>query len=650
MLATSAWEAGVVSFLNTTKDNGGPGATPVRFCFCEGRVLFHHATQAMPRIPEETIQQIIAATDIVELVGRYVKLKRAGSNYSGLCPFHTEKSPSFNVSPSRNSYHCFGCGVGGSAIRFLQEHDGLTFPEAVKRLAEAAGIRIEEEVWDANTEREARHRSLLKQMHKDLAEWFHALLLRHEMADAARQYLKGRGITSAVAKNWQIGYAPDQGSVLRRWAADKKYSEHVMVDGGVFKMGDDGRSYPYFRHRLMFPICNENGEVIAFSGRLLDPDAKAAKYLNSPETPIFSKSKVLFGFDKSKRAIAKAERAIVCEGQIDTLMVYEAGFQNVVASQGTAFTEYHARLLKRHCDEVVLCFDSDNAGYKAAERSFQILSPVGLTVRVAKLPKGEDPDSLIRKQGPEEFAKLIASAADFLDFQITHKMATQGTDLRNQVQLIEQTAATIATNPSVAARDLMIRGHAGQLGVSEDALRREVDIFVRRQQNNKQAPVAKQGTTKDEGRKLLTSQHPTARMLCRLALSETDVLEWLRDQDLEPLLSSLPGTELLNRVWRAHFESVDDAAQAAFFSTLPVEEEAAFAQLLAQPMPAGGMEAAHEAWEALDLSRLLYLKQQAQLKLKQPGLSPEEAAKLQQRVLAFNKEYLDRTRRASDTP
>ena len=601
----------------------------------------------MPRIPEETIQQIIAATDIVELVGRYVKLKRAGANYSGLCPFHTEKTPSFSVSPSRNSYHCFGCGAGGSAIRFLQEHDGLTFPEAVKRLAEAAGIRIEEEVWDANAEREARQRSLLKQLHKDLAEYLHALLLRHEMADAARQYLKSRGINSAIAKNWQLGYAPDHGSVLRRWAADKKYPEHLLIEGGIFKQADDGRSYPYFRHRLMFPIRNENGEVIAFSGRLLDAEAKAAKYLNSPETPIFSKSKVFFGFDKSNRAIRNAHQAIVCEGQIDTLMVYEAGFQNVVASQGTAFTEYHARLLKRHCDEVVLCFDSDNAGYKAAEKSFHILSPVGLVVKVAKLPKGEDPDSLIRKQGAEEFARLINSASEFLDFQISHKMATQGTDLRNQVQLIEQTAATIAMNPSVAGRDLSIRSHAGQLGLTEDALKREVNVFVKRQQNSKPGPAATP-TTLDEGRKLLNAQHKTARLLCRLALSEPEVLDWLREVDIGPLLKELPGTEMLGRVWRAHFEAGDEAAQTAFFATLPAEEEAAFAQLLAQPMPRGGVEAAREAWESLDLARLLHLKQQAQLKLKQPGLSEEDAARLQQKVIAFNKEYLDRTRGASD--
>jgi DNA primase len=357
----------------------------------------------MSRIPEETIQQVIAATDIVALVGRSVKLRKAGTNFLGLCPFHNERTPSFNVSPSRGTYHCFGCGAGGSAIRFVMEHDGMSFVEAVKRLADAAGIRIEEEVWDANAEAEAKHRSLLLRAHREITEWFHQLLMKHKIAAPARDYLKSRGITAEVAKNWQLGYAPPSAAFFREWAAQAKIPESVLVEAGIFVQSDEesGRrgAYPRFRDRLMFPIRNDHGDVIAFSGRILDPEAKTAKYLNSPETALFSKSKVLFGFDRSKRAISKAGEAIVCEGQIDMIMVYEAGFQNVVAGQGTAFTELHAKLLKRVCNEVVLCYDSDNAGYKAAERAFQILSPIGLTVKVAALPQGEDPDSLLRKQG-----------------------------------------------------------------------------------------------------------------------------------------------------------------------------------------------------------------------------------------------------------
>lgn len=605
----------------------------------------------MQRIPEETIQQVLMATNIVDLIGRYVQLKKAGSVYKGLCPFHTEKTPSFNVNPTRGTgtYHCFGCHAGGSAIRFLMEHDGISFVESVKRLADMANIRIEEQVWDANAEREAKLRALMKKAHADIAEWYHQLLLKHPIADAARQYLKGRGITSAVAKNWQLGYAPDQDVLVRRWAAENKYSDQMLVDAGIFKRADNGTVRPHFWHRLMVPVRNENGEVIAFTARILIDDKKAPKYVNTPETPLFSKSRVLFGFDKSKRSAAKQGRVVVCEGQLDMIMVYEAGVQNVVATQGTAFTEHHAKMLKRTCDEVVLCFDSDNAGYKAAERSFQILSPVGLAVRVAALPNGEDPDSLIRKEGPSAFTNVIDHAVDFLDFQIAHKKATQGSDLKNQVQLIEQTAVTIAMNPSVAARDLMIRGHAHQLGVSEDALRKEVNVFVRRQQKGEAAKVKPPGSAQEEAGRLIGSQHRTALLLCRMALSNIEVMQWVRSVDLEPLLRDLPGTELLGRLWHGKFAEGDEAALAAFFATLPVEEERTFAQLLLQRMPACKVEDAREAWNVLDLARLKHLVQQTQAQMNQPGLTPEQVAGLHEQKMRWHKEYLDRSKPAPDT-
>ena len=603
----------------------------------------------MSRIPEETIQQVLAATNIVDLVGKYVKLKRAGTNYLGLCPFHTEKSPSFNVSATRNTYHCFGCGAGGTAIRFLMEHDGLQFVEAVKRLAEAAGIHIEESVWDANAEREAKQRSILKKVHEDIAAFYHHLLLTNEVADAARQYLKGRSITSAVAKNWQMGYAPDNEVLLRQWAMKHKYSSDILVEAGIMARADDGRAYPRFRHRLMFPIRDDSGTVVAFSGRVLSPDQKGGKYVNSPETPIFSKSKILFGFDKSKRAIIKAERAIVCEGQLDIIAAFEAGVQNVIAPLGTAFTEEHAKMLRSKVKEVVLCFDSDNAGYKAAERSFQILSPAGLVVKVASLPKGEDPDSMIRKHGPEAFVAAIDKAVDFLDFQIAHKMATQGTDMRNQVQLIEQTAVTIAMNPSISARELMIRGHAGSLGVSEDALRKQVDQFVRRRAKGEEEN-AKPSAKVDETRKILETQHDNALLLVSLALANPDVLEWLRDQDIEELHHDFPGTDMLHRIWLAHFPAGDQAALSLFLTSLSADEEAAFTQLLSKRRDEGGLPKAKEVLWALRIERLTHLMRRARSLMKQPGLSPERVQELQEQDLAWHKEYLDRRNRGPDSP
>ncbi len=610
----------------------------------------------MSRIPDETVQQVLAATDIVVLISRYVKLKKSGANWSGLCPFHTEKSPSFSVSQSRNSYHCFGCGAGGTAIGFVMEQEGLSFPEAVRKLAEAAGIVIQEEVWDANTEREAKERSLLKRVHEEMAQFLHALLLKHAVAAPARDYLKSRGITSTVAKNWLLGYAPEQDIYMRQWAAEHKYSEAVMVRAGIFGETDNGRKYPRFRNRLMIPLRNETSECIGFSGRALAPGEKA-KYVNSPETPIFTKGRMLFGFDKSKKAIGKEGYAIVLEGQLDLVTAYEAGVHNVCASQGTAFTEDHVRMLKRHAQEVVLCFDADSAGFKAAERSYQILAPAGFTVKVATLPKGEDPDSLIKSQGADVFRSFIAKAADFLDFQITHKQATMGNNLSQQVSLIEKIAVDIAMNPSVSARELMIRSHAAQLGVGEDAFRKQVAVFIKRQQRaaeeQRKNPLVKQvGSTHepapmtraDAAKQLLAAQEKPALWLAGMALTKAEVLEWLREQDMLPLLNALRGTTLLERVWRSSFDAEDEAARSTFFATLAPEEETAFTQLLARTRFAGGIPEAEDALKNLDIVRLQRAVQQATAKLKTPGLAHEEVDRINIERLALNQELLTRTR------
>ena len=608
----------------------------------------------MSRIPEETIQQVIAATDIVALVGRSVKLRKAGTNFVGLCPFHNEKSPSFNVSPSRNTYHCFGCGAGGTAIRFVMEHDSLSFVEAVKRLADAAGIRIEEEVWDANAEAEAKHRSLLLRAHREIAEWFHQLLMKHKIAAPARDYLKSRGIKAEVAKNWQMGYAPGNSAFFREWAAQAKIPESVLVEAGLFVQSDEesGRrgTYPRFRDRLMFPIRNENGDVIAFSGRILDPEAKTAKYLNSPETALFSKSKVLFGFDRARRAISKAGEAIVCEGQIDMIMVYEAGFQNVVAGQGTAFTELHAKLLKRVCNEVVLCYDSDNAGYKAAERAFQILSPIGLTVKVASLPQGEDPDSLLRKQGTEALQAVLGNATDFLEYQIRRLRASAKSDgMVERVRMAEQVAAAISIFTGVAQRITAVNKVAKLLEISEEQL----NAMVKRAANeNKGGQGAQRSSDSpvnvvDEAKKLLNSQHKTALSLCQMALTDAEVMYWLRESGCEDMLREVPGTEMLSLLVHSRHEPLEESSQLAFMAGLERHQEAAFAQLQARPRLPGGLEDAKRALYTLEFARLKNLIQSIESKLRQRDLPAEEVERLQQQqieLIAMRKECLDRTK------
>lgn len=589
----------------------------------------------MAKIPEETLQQVLASTDIVDLIGRSVKLRRAGTNWVGLCPFHNEKSPSFNVRPSTNSYHCFGCGAGGNAFRFVMEHDGLTFMEAVKRLAEAAGIRIEEEVWDANAEKEAKIRSLMIRAHQELAAWYHQLLMKSPVAEEARAYLKGRGITSAVAKNWMIGYAPPDAASLRRWAAPHKFGQQFLLDAGILKYSEErGDTYPGFRHRLMFPIRNDNGEVIAFSGRALDKTAKA-KYLNSPETPIFNKSKVLFGFDKSKRPISKAGQAIVCEGQIDTIMIFEAGFQNVVAGQGTAFTEFHAKALKRQADEILLCYDSDNAGFGAAEKAFKILAPTGLIVKVAALPAGEDPDSLIRKQGPEAFAALLKGARDFIDYQVEVVGSRRNMDeMRERVKFAEEMAQNIRLLESPVARETAIQRVAVRLGIPEDTIRK----LIARAQPKAGKENAEKATGEDRGRALLASQHETSIILCKKALADAQILAWLRHQDCSQILRDVAGTEMLGLIYGGDFDPLDNSSLSAFISTLDDAESTALSQLAHLASPIGTIQTAQEDLSALNIIRLQMIKQRLQAQLKHPSLTPEDIDEIQREYMAVHRE------------
>src|ERR1700719_1671102 len=409
-------------------------------------------------IPSETIEQVAAANDVVEVIGSYFPLKRAGANFKALCPFHQEKTPSFHVSPQRQTFHCFGCGVGGSVFRFVMEYEHVDFPSAAKKLAARVGIPIVEERASEEEDRQHESRRTLLKLHAEAAEWFQENLLKKDFAEVARTYLKNRGIDRQVAKGWQLGFAPDSWDAFLEWALGRGYSRTELLQSGLVKPRDEERPsgdiYDRFRSRIMFPICNDVGEVIAFSGRLLESDPQAAKYVNSPETPLFQKGRILFGLHKTKRALIDANCAIVCEGQIDLISLFEAGIKNVVAPQGTAFTEYQARGLKRFVDEVVLCFDADQAGRKAESHSLDSLLQHDLIVRVVDMPPGEDPDSLIRRDGKAEFEKRVASARDFFDYWIDREVASVDLDsLGPKMELARKLAATISQ-----VRDPLMRG------------------------------------------------------------------------------------------------------------------------------------------------------------------------------------------------
>src|SRR5438034_3138096 len=353
-----------------------------------------------------TLEQIRAASCIGEVIGQYLPLKRAGANFVTRCPFHKEKTASFNVHPHRQIFHCFGCHKGGDVFTFVQEYENVGFAEAVHRLAERARIPLEFEK-DPGAQKHRFLKETLLQIHEQITQRWQTALARETAGQIARDYLKQRGVSDEAVKLFRLGYAPDAWDDTLNWARSKAHELALVEQAGLIlrKEGSD-HYYDRFRGRLIFPIGDEQGRVIGFSGRVLSGDEKTAKYVNSPETPIFTKSKVFFGLDKSKRALLDAGYAVVCEGQLDLIACFMAGVQNVVAPQGTALTADHARILKRYVEEVVLCFDADNAGQNAAVRSLDPLLAAGLSIRVAAIPNGKDPDDFIKQNGGEAFREI----------------------------------------------------------------------------------------------------------------------------------------------------------------------------------------------------------------------------------------------------
>ena len=585
-------------------------------------------------IPSETIEQIAAGNDIVDVIGSYFPLKRAGANFKALCPFHQEKTPSFTVSPSRQTFHCFGCGAGGSVFRFVMEYEHVDFPAAVRKLAARAGITIVEERGAADEDRQYETRRKLLKLHAEAAEWFHENLTKREIGEPARKYLKQRGITGEIAKRWQLGYAPDEWDAFGSWARGQGYDTRELVASGLIKTKDDEQtsnlnprtSYDRFRGRIMFPICNREGEVIAFSGRLLKEQEGAAKYLNSPETPLFRKGNVLFGLHKSKRALIEANCAIVCEGQLDLISLFEAGITNVVAPQGTAFTENQARILKRFAEEVVLCFDSDAAGAKAAERSLDALLENDFIVRVVELPPGEDPDSLVRREGKEQFEKRVANARDFFDYWIEREIASIDlTSMGAKIQAARNLAATVSRVHDPVLRGEVVSKASARLGVAPADFESLLAKHAR-------VPGGRVDSSTTETRAAASPPHDIV-MLCLLALRDADARNFLHAQNWREILEQLPDTDILIRILESELEPDDTASLNAFMATLSPEEERLISSWLMQKMPAATETVVEKWWQGTCQSVVRRRLEVAKNRIKVPGLSAGDVLNLQKQIL-----------------
>jgi DNA primase len=592
--------------------------------------------ERMGTIPSEMIEQIAAANDIVEVIGSYFPLKRAGTNFKALCPFHQEKTPSFMVSPNRQTFHCFGCGAGGSVFRFVMDYEHTDFPSAVRKLATRVGITVVEKRGAEDEDRRYEARRTLLKLHADAAEWFHENLLKRDVGEPARKYLKRRGITAEIAKHWQLGYAPDEWDAFGSWARAHGYHIRDLITSGLAKTKDNAESAPVesssaydrFRGRIIFPICNDVGEAIAFSGRLLKDAEGAAKYLNSPETPLFRKGSVLFGLHKTKRALIEANCAVVCEGQLDLISLFEAGIANVVAPQGTAFTENQARILKRFVNEVVLCFDADAAGQKAAERSLDALLQNDLIVRVAEMPAGEDPDSLVRREGKEAFENRVAGARDFFDYWIERE--TAGVDLASlgaKMQLAKSLAETVSR-----VRDPLMRGEisskvSARLGVAAQDFQSLLP-----KQKRESLRSGDQSETHTTGGTAPVPRHDIA-MLCLLALRDEKAREFLREQNWHEILRQVPDGEILARILKSDLHPDDAASLNAFMVTLSPPEERLVSSWLLQKAPPSAEAMVEKWWLGIRQAVLRRQLDVAANQIRLPNLSTGEIVNLQKQIL-----------------
>jgi DNA primase len=434
-------------------------------------------------INQDKITEIRNRASIVEVISDYVTLKKAGRNYMGLCPFHTEKTPSFTVSEEKGIFHCFGCQTGGSVFQFLMDYDHLTFPEAVERVAKRYGITIEraERSGGAN---DVGERETLYRVNECVAANYQKILFGHPEGRKALDYLKSRGVDEATARVFMLGYAPQGGSGL----VDLVRKEQIAIND-VLRLGLLGQHHPQRFHekffaRVMFPIVNAGGKIVGFGGRVLNQ--QLPKYLNSSETPLFHKSSTVYGLFQAKEGIRKAECVVLVEGYLDVIALFQHGISYAVATLGTALTVDHLRLLARYTKNIVALFDADDAGHKAAARSFEIFIEAGLLGRAAFLPKGEDPDSFVRRRGKAAVETILEQAVPLADYYFSWLEDRHGKTLEGKSQIASEVGRLLAKLNNPFEFDLLVRRAVDALGIREDLLR----VPVNRQPASRAAVVS----------------------------------------------------------------------------------------------------------------------------------------------------------------
>jgi len=484
-------------------------------------------------IPEEIIDEIRAGSDIVNVISDYVRLKKQGRNFMGLCPFHHEKTPSFIVSPDKQIYRCFGCGEGGNVFSFLMKIDGLSFPEAVKALARRAGITIPE-VDDPERSARSRERERAYEVNELAKNFYQYVLKNHQAAAEARRYLEQRGITAETIEEFQIGFAPASWDSLIQFMQKKDNPPAELEQLGLALARTKGGPgyYDRFRNRIMFPIWNPQGKVVGFGGRVLDNSLP--KYLNSPETILFNKSHLLYGLNKAAEKIRQLDQVIIVEGYLDVITCHQVGIKNVVASLGTAFTKEQGKLLLRYTQQVVIAYDTDAAGVSATIKGWQVLDDMGFRVKIVSIPGGKDPDEFIRNQGPERFLELVKNKAlSLCDYKTDRAMEKFDIySLEGKFKIASEVIPSIRNMSNEIEKDEAIMKLAKRLHLSPEAIKTEVDKYARKTRNYWGKLDKNPGLRNNNSNSVQNPKIPKEEKDARSKAEESLLILMLEDKDL----------------------------------------------------------------------------------------------------------------------
>ncbi|RSL30903.1 DNA primase [Salibacterium salarium] len=464
-------------------------------------------------IPEETINEIQKSLDIVDIISEHIQLKKQGKHYSGLCPFHGEKTPSFSVSPEKQLYHCFGCGAGGNAITFVMEMENIVFVDAITKLANKSGISVPD-VGYSNSEQESGEKDKVKREgHELAAKFYHHVLMNTEQGKQAYDYLVERGFTTETIERFQLGYSPDQPEVLKELLENRGFDLQEMEAGGLlYRQESSWDLKDRFRHRIMFPIRDVQGRTVGFGGRMLGEGEP--KYLNSSDSPIFHKNETLYGIDLARPEIRKQNTAVLFEGYVDVISANKAGVNNGIASLGTSLSDRQAQLIRRNTERIIICYDGDNAGQGAAQKSAEILERQGLTVQVALLPSGMDPDDYIQSYGTERFRReVIEASVPIMSFKMqVLKKDKNLQDEGERLQYIEDVLKEITHLSKAVERDFYLRQLADDFSLSLDALKQEQYRLYKEESRNTTDKKRENGFN-DRKRRWGTDQYTKAKLL-----------------------------------------------------------------------------------------------------------------------------------------